>query len=256
MLSPNIRRQSFAAGRKFRSRNDLTTTAGRRARSDPPTAIAIGDSSLPWGSLPKPNFGVIRASTGLSSSQVDSLIRGYLPSDKVETTKERARVVKSLHQLMRQKEMDKLRDKLTELRSGIIPLDETLFVTMVFGHLQLRGGLIEADSVVGEMNNSDFIHPALKSMVSSFVNSLKALYQFDAFPNRTAIVKSFIPFFEIAMQIRKMRILAFRVAMSDRMKNGEVLFPESDDKSATQDTELDNFIRETLNSTLDEDDLT
>jgi hypothetical protein len=205
--------------------------------------------TLPWGSIAKPDFGGIRKSTGLSASHVDSLIREYLPEDKVEIAKERSKIVKSLHQLMRTKELDKLREKLAELRGGVVPLDETVFVTMIFGHLQLRDGLVEAESVVLEMCKSDFIHPALKSMVSSFVRSLKLLEQFDAYPNRTAILKSFIPFLEIATQVRKMRILGFRVSMSDRIKRGEILLPQPE----VADDDLDEFIKETIDSTLSED---
>jgi len=217
-------------------------------RPIPPKTLESSDDSLratlPWGSYPKPDFGAIRASTGLSSKQMDALIREYSPQDRVEICKEREKIVKSLRKLMKTKDMDKLRGRLVELRSGVVPLEETTFVTMVFGHLQLRDGLPEAEAVVAEMSRSDFIHPALKSAVSSFVSSLRTLEQFDAFPNRTAILKSFIPFHEIALQVRKMRILAFRVAMSDRMKKGEIMLPANTEEA--DDTDLDSFIKDTI----------
>ena len=239
---------SFSVLRYF-SNAVKVPNVGKSARSPmhrkthPPQKVAA--PPLPWGSFPKPEFGAIRASTGLSASQVDALIREYSPQDRVEVCKERAKIARSLHKLMKTKDLDKLRERLMELRSGIVPLDETMFVSMVFGHLQLRDGLVEAESVVAEMGKSDFIHPALKSSVSSFVSSLRTLDQFDAFPNRTAILKSFIPFMEIAQEVRKMRILAFRVAMSDRMKKGEIMLPTN---AKDLETDLDRFIQDTINT--------
>jgi hypothetical protein len=126
---------------------------------------------------------------------------------------------------MRTKEFTKLEERLTELRSGVVPLEESTFVAMIFGHLQMKDGLPQAESVLAEMNRSDFIHPSFKQAVTSFLSSLRTLQQFDAFPNRTALLKAYIPFSELAIQVRKMRILAFRVAMDDRVKKGEILLP-------------------------------
>lgn len=204
------------------------------------------DKTLPWGSLPKPAFGAVRASTNLSPVQTDALIREYLPQDRVEICRQRASIIKEIHRLMKTKRFGPLVDRLTELRSGVVPLDESTFVAMVFGHLQLPEGLIQAESIVVEMCKNDFIHPSLKETVASFVNSLRTLEQFDAFPNRTALLKAYIPFAEIARDVRKMRILAFKVAMSDRIKKGEVVLPATPDKDSTDDDELDELLDESL----------
>jgi hypothetical protein len=201
---------------------------------------------LPWGSLPKPAFGAVRASTNLSPVQTDALIREYLPQDRVEICRQRASIIKEMHRLMKTKRFGPLGDRLTELRSGVVPLDESTFVAMVFGHLQLPQGLSQAESVVVEMCKNDFIHPSLKETVASFVNSLRTLEQFDAFPNRTALLKAYIPFAEIARDVRKMRILAFKVAMSDKIKKGEVVLPATPDMESTDDDELDELLDESL----------
>ena len=201
---------------------------------------------LPWGSLPKPAFGAVRASTNLSALQTDALIREYLPQDRVEICKRRAVIIKDMHRLMKTKRFGPLSERLAELRSGVVPLDESTFVAMVFGHLQLPDGLVQAESVVAEMCKNEFIHPSLKESVASFVSSLRTLEQFDAFPNRTALLKAYIPFAEIARDVRKMRILAFRVAMSDRIKKGEVVLPATPDKDSTDDDDLDDLLDESL----------
>lgn len=195
---------------------------------------------LPWGSPPRPDFASIRKSTALSSPQMDSLIREHLPQDSVEVCKERSKVNKALHRFMKQKKYGELEKKLEELRSGTLPLDEVTFVAIIFGHLQLKDGLPHAESVASEMQAVDFIHPSLKSMVSSFVSSLKTLDQFDAYPNKTALLKAYLPFMEIATDIRKLRILGFRVAMSERVKAGEIVLPsasESIDEDVLDDIE-------------------
>ena len=168
---------------------------------------------------------------------MDSLIREYLPEERVEVCKQRGKVVKSLHRAMKQKDFSQLETQLAELRAGTVPIDEVLFVTMVFGHLQLRDGLPQAFSVVHEMVKADHIHPSLKQLVAGFVQSLMTLDQFDAFPNRTALLKAYLPFMEIATEIRKLRILGFRVAMSDRIKSGEILLPR--DSVEEEDVGLD-----------------
>jgi hypothetical protein len=199
---------------------------------------------MPWGSLVRPDFGRIRKATGLTPPQVDQLIREYLPEEKTEICKQRNKAAKSLHRAMKQKDLARLETQLAELRSGVLPVDEVLFVSMFFGHLQLREGLPQAVAVAEEMARADHIHPSLKELVSGFVNSLETLEQFDAFPNRTAILKAYLPFMEIATEVRKLRILGFRVAMSDRIKKGEVLLPaeapaEDDFAQFSDEEELD-----------------
>ena len=164
----------------------------------------------------------------------------------MEVCKQRRKIVKSLHRAMKQKDGSRLESQLAELRGGIVPIDEVMFVSMVFGHLQLRNGLPQAVSVVDEMMRAEHIHPSLKHMVSGFIDSLRTLEQFDAFPNRTALLKSFLPFMELATEVRKLRILGFRVAMSDRIKRGEILLPtesspedEDDFASFSDDEDLD-----------------
>jgi hypothetical protein len=245
-MSKRILIRAMSTGRRRR----IAESQRQLAMSGSQGHVQSSDS-LPWGSLPKPDFGAIRASTNLSPTQVDSLIKDYLPEDTTAICKQRSKLTKTLVKRMRRNEMDKLREQLGELRSGVTPLDETMFVTMIFGHLQLRGGLVEAESVVAEMMKSEFIHPSLKSAMSSFVASLRTLEQFDAFPNRTAILKSLLPFLEIATEVRKMRILAFRVAMSDRIKNGEVILPR-EHLRAESDSALDAYIKEALDREDDE----
>ena len=173
-----------------------------------------------------PDFGKIRRSTDLSPQQMDQLIREHLPQDSVPVCKERAKVHKTLIRCMKQKNYKDLESELEKLRSNVVPLDEVLFTAMVFGYLQLpRFGLPAAESVCAEMQSAEFIHPALKRMVSGFLLSLRSLEKFDALPNTTAILKAYLPFMEIATEVRKLRILAFRVSMDERIKAGEVLLP-------------------------------
>jgi len=185
---------------------------------------------LPWGGTIPPDFGKIRKQTDLTSSQMDQLIREYLPSDSVPVCKERNKINKTLSKLMKQKKFRELEVELEKLRSNTVPLDEVTYVSMLFGYLQLTGhGVAAAESVANRMNEVDFIHPSLKRLINGFITSLKTLEKFDALPNTTAILKAYIPFNEIATDIRKMRILAFRVSMDERIKSGAILLPNTVD---------------------------
>jgi hypothetical protein len=102
---------------------------------------------------------------------------------------------------------------------------------LIFGYLQFPEGLDDAEIVADSMIKTEYIHPSLKDLISGFISSLKTLKQFDAFPDRVSLLKASLPFSEIARVVRKMRILGFRVAMSDRIKSGEIVLeePELDD---------------------------
>lgn len=127
---------------------------------------------------------------------------------------------------MKQKKFGDLETQLESLRSNVVPIDEVTYISMVFGYLVLpRHGVASAESVLEQMKSVDFIHPALKNLVDGFIKSLKTLEKFDAIPNHTALLKASIPFLEIATEIRKLRILAFRVAMDQRVKSGDVVLP-------------------------------
>ena len=233
---PRLMRAQHKSGmvhrRRGNSRSPQLFQSGPRQENRP-------DGVLPWGSFAKPDFGAIRKSTSLTPAQVGSLIHEYLPQDRVDICKQREKTMKHIHRLMRTKDFAKLGERLTELRSGVVPLEESTFIAMIFGHLQLKDGLSQAESVLTEMNKSDFIHPSFKQAVSSFLSSLRTLEQFDAYPNRTALLKAYIPFSELAIQVRKMRILAFRVAMDDRVKKGEILLPNDIEDEVLYDS-LDN----------------
>lgn len=131
-----------------------------------------------------------------------------------------------VHRLMAQKKSKELEQELEKLQSNIVPLDEVTYVTMVFGYLLLpHHGLPAAYAVLARMKSVDHMHPALLEMVGTFLSSLEALDKFDSFPNRTAILKGMLPFQEIATEIRRMRMLGFRVAMSDQIKSGQIRAP-------------------------------
>lgn len=132
---------------------------------------------------------------------------------------------------MKQKKFGDLETQLESLRSNIVPLDEVTYISMLFGYLVLpRHGIRAAESVAVQMSSVDFIHPALKNLVTGFIKSLKSLEKFDAVPNHTALLKASLPFLEIATEIRKLRILAFRVTMDQKVKAGEVILPEVKDE--------------------------
>ena len=170
---------------------------------------------------------------------MDSLVREYLPHDSVAICKQRNKINKSLRRHMKQKNYGQLQTELDALRANIVPLDEVTYVTMIFGHLQLRNGLAQADAVLEQVVQTDFVHPSLKRLLSGFLTSLKSLEQFDAFPNTTAILKAYLPFMEIATEVRRLRLLGFRVAMSDRIKKGEIMLDTPTDSVDIDDEEDD-----------------
>ena len=186
---------------------------------------------MPWGGPESPNFGLIRRSTSLTKQQMDQLIRDYIPSDNVEVCKQRNRINKGILRCMKQKKFSDLETQLESLRSNIVPLDEVTYISMLFGYLVLpRHGIAAAETVAVQMSSVDFIHPALKNLVTGFIKSLKSLEKFDAVPNHTALLKASLPFLEIATEIRKLRILAFRVTMDQKVKSGEIILPEVKDE--------------------------
>jgi len=169
---------------------------------------------------------------------MDQLIREYIPSDNVEVCKQRAKINKNLLRSMKQKKFGDLEIQLESLRSNVVPIDEVTYVSMVFGYLILpRHDVSSAESVVERMYTVDFIHPSLKNLLTGFIKSLKTLEKFDAVPNHTALLKASLPFLEIATEIRKLRILAFRVTMDQKVKSGEVVLPET--KNEDDDDEYD-----------------
>jgi hypothetical protein len=191
---------------------------------------------MPWGSPPTPDFGRLRRNTSLTKQQMDQLIRQYIPADSVEICKQRNRLNKTIMRCMKQKKFSELEVHLESLRSNLLPLDEVTYTSILFGYLvHPKHGLSAAESVCERMSSVDFIHPALKNFVSGFIRSLKSLEKFDALPNHTAVLKASIPFLEIATDVRKLRILAFRVTMDQRVKSGEVVLPNQTDQDDDYD---------------------
>jgi hypothetical protein len=182
---------------------------------------------LPWGSIPSPGFGRMRKETGLSPKQMDTLVREHLPEENVDVCRQRNRVNKQIHRLMKQKKSKELELELEKLRSGIIPLDEVTYITLIFGSLLLpKQALPVAEAAFSNMQRVEYMHPALLELVGGFLTSLSVLEKFEAFPNRTAILKAMIPMQEIATDIRRLRMLGFRVAMSERIRTGQIPCPK------------------------------
>ena len=195
---------------------------------------------MPWGSSPPPDFGRLRRSTSLTKQDMDHLIRDYIPSDKVEICKQRNRINKTLFRCMKQKKFSELEKHLESLRSNIVPLDEVTYITMLFGYLVLPNhGLIAAEAVAKSMSEVEFIHPALKNLVTGFIKSMKTLERFESLPNHTAILKATIPFVEIATEVRKLRILAFRVTMDQKVKSGDITLPSPEDEDFDLPQDID-----------------
>ena len=125
--------------------------------------------------------------------------------------KQRAKINKIVWRHMKQQNSSDLEIELEKLRSNVVPLDEKTYVTMLFGYLLLpKQGIPAAESVLSRLSGEDFIHPVLKRALSRFLGSLKLLAQYDAFPNRTAVLKAYIPFMEIATQVKEKRQKAER----------------------------------------------
>jgi hypothetical protein len=230
-MSLNVRRGFAKVASKTKAREHIRESRVSAVVAPQVKYLTSKDGRMPWGSFPAPDFGMLRKSTGLSKPQVDRLIREYLPEERMELVKQRNNFSKQIFKLVRQSKTGELRKVLYEVSSGSVALDEVNYVSVIFGYLQLPDGLEDAEIVAGMMMKTEYIHPSLKDLISGFISSLKTLKQFDAFPDRVSLLKASLPFSEIARDVRKMRILGFRVAMSDRIKSGEVVLgePELDD---------------------------
>ena len=134
-----------------------------------------------------------------------------IPVEVKPVVKQRRKINKLIWQHMKQHNSDQLEIELEKLRSNVVPLDEVTYVHMFFGYLLLpKQGIPSAESVLDRMHAEPFIHPTLKEFLVSFLDSLKTLNQCDAFPNRTAILKSTIPFLEIAAKVKEKRLKSER----------------------------------------------
>jgi hypothetical protein len=159
---------------------------------------------------------------------MDTLVRDYLPQDTVEICKQRNKAVKRIHRGMKTKNWDQLEPQLDLFRNNVIPMDEVTYVTLLFGYLiSPRYTLDIAEGLVDHINSVEYIHPVLKRMIGSHVKCLRQLETFDASPNHTSLVKSLVPFLEIATEIRRLRLLSFRVSMGERVRSGDVILQGS-----------------------------
>lgn len=166
-----------------------------------------------------------------------------LENEAKTIVKQRNKIMKAARRHMKQVNSAALEVELEKLRSNVVPLDEVAYVTLIFGYLLLpKHGVPAAESVLARLDVEDFVHPALKRAIGGFVHSLKELERYDAFPNRTAILKAQLPLAEIATKVKVARLSAQASFIKKQSVAADTEGELADDDSAHEldiDTELD-----------------
>ena len=132
-----------------------------------------------------------------------SEIAAALPEIKFREldTDKRKEFHKSLSRAVKKRKFGQFDVMLEKMNASGVNFDEVTFSLAFYSALLApSGGVTAAEGVVLEMRKSQIVHPSLGNFFGNFLQSLKELEMFDAYPNEMNIRNCLKPCWDISRQ--------------------------------------------------------